>query len=223
MKHLLLFDLDGTLLLTHGAGVRSMQRAGQSVWGPGFSLEGVMIGGGLDPLILRQALAKLDQTLEDALHERFKGEYLSELQRELVATKEAHQLPGVAQLLAEVRAHERSLLGLLTGNYSHTGIAKLQAVDIEHEWFEISIWGDEAATRPEMVALAMRRAGDVAPERVVVIGDTPRDVDCAHRNGCRCIAVATGGYSAEELADTGADLVLADLSDSRAVWRFIDS
>lgn len=222
MKTLLLFDLDGTLLLTHGAGVRSMQRAGQQVWGGSFSLDGVMIGGGLDPLILKQALSSLGHDLEHDAHERFKAMYLQELQQELTSNPSAHALPGVPELLSQVRNHEGSLLGLLTGNYSSTGIAKLRAVNIEHSWFDISIWGDEADTRPGLVQVAMARAGNVTPERVVVIGDTPRDIDCAARNGCRSIAVATGGYSREELQDAGADLVLDDLSNASALWAFIE-
>jgi phosphoglycolate phosphatase-like HAD superfamily hydrolase len=221
VKTLLLFDLDGTLLLTHGAGVRCMERAGQQIWGPSFSLEGISFGGGLDPLILAEALQKLGQELDDALHERFQRAYEAELRGELSANPTVQVLPGIAPLLERVRRHERSILGLLTGNYAPTGIAKLEAAQIQPDWFSVKIWGDDGPTRPDLVRVAMTRSGNIPPSQVVVIGDTPRDVDCAAQNGCRSIAVATGGYSREELQAAGADIVFDDLSDSAALWAFV--
>ncbi|HTM43982.1 MAG TPA: HAD family hydrolase [Polyangiaceae bacterium] len=221
MKKLLLFDLDGTLLLTHGAGVRCMQRAGQRIWGEQFSLDGIAFGGGLDPLILAEALQNLGLELDPTLHERFQVVYEAELRGEFAQNPTVQVLPGIAALLEQARDHERSILGLLTGNYAPTGIAKLAAANIDPDWFRVKIWGDDGPTRPDLVRVAMERGGNIAPEHVVVIGDTPRDVDCAHKNGCSCVAVATGGYSRAELEQAGADIVFDDLSDHAALWAFI--
>jgi phosphoglycolate phosphatase-like HAD superfamily hydrolase len=221
VKKLLLFDLDGTLLLTHGAGVRCMERAGKTVWGDDFSLAEVMIGGGLDPLIVSEALARLGRELNTNDHERFKVLYETELKNDLATNKTVQVLPGITEVLATARDHERSILGLLTGNYAGTGIAKLDAAQLPHTWFALKIWGDDGRTRPDLVRVAMQRAGNVAPSDVFVIGDTPRDIDCAHQNGCLCVAVATGGYTRDELSEAGADIVFDDLSDVAALWKFI--
>jgi phosphoglycolate phosphatase-like HAD superfamily hydrolase len=221
MKKLLLFDLDGTLLLTHGAGVRSMERAGQTVWGSEFSLAEVMIGGGLDPLIVREALAKLGQKLDPGDHERFKALYEEELKSDLASNKTVQVLPGITEVLSTAREHDHSILGLLTGNYAGTGLAKLEAAQLPHHWFELKIWGDDGHTRPDLVRVAMQRVGNIAPNHVFVIGDTPRDIDCAHQNGCYCVAVATGGYTRDELTQAGADIVFDDLSDTAALWAFL--
>lgn len=221
MKKLLLFDLDGTLLLTHGAGVRCMERAGKTVWGDDFSLAEVMIGGGLDPLIVAEALTRLGLQLHSEDHERFKALYEAELKHDLATNKTVQVLPGVAEVLATARDHESSILGLLTGNYAGTGIAKLDAAQLPHSWFALKIWGDDGRTRPDLVRVAIQRAGEVAPRDVYVIGDTPRDIDCAHQNGCYCVAVATGGYTRDELTRAGADIVFDDLSSPALLWDFV--
>lgn len=221
VKKLLLFDLDGTLLLTHGAGVRCMERAGKTVWGGDFSLAEVMIGGGLDPLIVSEALARLGQQLHPDDHDRFKGLYEAELKNDLATNKTVQVLPGITEVLTTARDHDHSILGLLTGNYAGTGIAKLDAAQLPHSWFALKIWGDDGRTRPDLVRVALQRADNISPNNVFVIGDTPRDIDCAHQNGCLCVAVATGGYTRDELTQAGADIVFDDLSDQNALWNFV--
>ena len=90
----------------------------------------------------------------------------------------------------------------------------------------ITAFGDEAPTRPGLVALAMERwararGEDVSPDEVLVVGDTPRDVDCARANGCACLAVATGHYSAEQLRDAGATVVVDHLDDPSPFWDLV--
>jgi phosphoglycolate phosphatase-like HAD superfamily hydrolase len=222
-KTLLLFDLDGTLLVTHGAGVRAMVRAGRRVFGDHFSLDGVLISGGLDPDLVRRA-ARLAGEVEPRAHERFQELYAVELSRELETCEpRAQALPGVHALLTALRQRRDVTLGLLTGNYRRTGALKLSCVGIGLDWFALHVWGDQAPTRPALVAHAVRESCGVTPDRVIVIGDTPRDVECAKANGCRCLAVATGGYAHDDLVQTGADVVAADLSDPSVLLAMMAS
>jgi phosphoglycolate phosphatase-like HAD superfamily hydrolase len=220
---LLLFDVDGTLLLTHGAGVRSMARAGRKVWGEHFSLDGIVVSGGLDPDLARQA-ARLEAAFDEAEHVRFQELYAAELKAELETCEPRPQaLPGVLELLESARAKPGVTLGLLTGNYRATGELKLSSVGISRGWFSSTIWGDQAPTRAGLVARALAEHGRARPCDVLVIGDTPRDVECAQANGCRCLAVATGAYSVADLIRAGADLALEDLSDPEPLWQLVET
>ena len=211
---LLLFDLDGTLLLCSGAGARAMDRAGKAVWGEAFSISSINFGGSLDPVIVQEAIGMARLEFDDARHQQFRETYCAELRRELARPEsQAYCLPGVLPLLEHLLAARVATLGLLTGNYEETGCQKLMAVGIDPAWFSPRIWGDAAPTRPDLVRVAMQRQAHDTPESVIVIGDTTRDVHCAKVNGCRVLGVATGGASREELLDAGADQVVGDLTD----------
>lgn len=127
-------------------------------------------------------------------------------------------MPGVHRSLRALRAAGTATLGLLTGNYAAAIPPKLRAVDIAPEWFEVTAFGDEARSRRDLAALAiarysLRAGATVDPRWVVVVGDTPRDVDCARAHGCFALAVGTGSHDEAALAAAGADLVVADLED----------
>ena len=112
----------------------------------------------------------------------------------------------------------RVVLGCLTGNYSSAAPLKLEAAGIDARAFGITAFGDEAATRPELTRLAMdklerRIRYEADPRRVIVVGDTPRDVEAAHAHGCVCFAVATGPYDRRSLEEAGADHVVDSLAD----------
>ncbi len=213
---LVLFDIDGTLLRAHGVGARAMTRAGCRLLGPGFTLDGIDFGGALDPWIFRQAAQRLGHHDPSRLHPEFRDLYLLELAQELEQTEERPLiLPGVAAALAAVGADSSTTMGLVTGNYARAAPLKLRAVGIDPGQFVVGAFGDDAPTRPDLVRLAMgqwRARTDPDPRRVVVIGDTPRDIDCAQQNGCRSIAVATGWHTVEQLEASGADVVLPDLT-----------
>lgn len=219
---LLLFDLDGTLLLSSGAGRRAMEQAGKDVFGEEFSLAGMSIAGGLDPIILRRAVEDMGATLDDRLHAEFRAAYTEALTLEL-RTAHTYSLPGVAHLLERLRDRQDVAVGLLTGNYQETGRLKLTRAGLDPEDFNPTIWGDQAATRPALVRLALEGATSLEPTGVIVIGDTPHDVNCAKVNDCRSVAVATGSFTLEELSDAGADLALVDLSDPDPLLRLIDA
>jgi phosphoglycolate phosphatase-like HAD superfamily hydrolase len=225
---LLLFDIDGTLMLTGGEGLRGMERAGLLVCGERFSLKTISTSGGLDPLIYKEATALAG--IEDAhrFHDDFRETYLQELQAGLAANPDkVHLLPGVEPLLRRLRGHPDVTLGLVTGNYTAAVPIKFAAVGLDPAWFPITGFGDEAPDRPAMVRLAIdryrKRTGQAIGGRdVIVIGDTPHDITCAHANGCLCLAVATGMYKSDTLRKAGADYVLEDLSAPRALWDLID-
>jgi phosphoglycolate phosphatase-like HAD superfamily hydrolase len=218
-KPLVLFDVDGTLMLSGGAGMRAMKAVAAELFGAEFRWDGIVVSGHLDPLIFAEAAARNGLDDDPSHHQRFRSRYLEVLRREL-ERGQAHvrALPGIHDGITRLRTGGAATLGLLTGNYGEAIPLKLAAIALEPSWFEITAFGDEAPSRRDLAGLAIakyaRRLGSpVEPQRVVIVGDTPRDVDCAHAHGCFAFAVATGGYDAGELAQAGADLVVADLSD----------
>lgn len=222
---LLLFDIDGTLLLTERAGVASMLLAGRELFGEHFSFDGIEVAGRLDSLIWRDLCARNAVADTPENHDRFRARYGLALADRLVVDPTARALPGVAPLLSALRQRDAAVLGLLTGNYPETGRLKIASAGLDPDQFLVAAWGIDAAARRDLPPVAMRRhrellGRDVAPEQVAIIGDTPHDVDCAKHNGCRVVAVATGSFSVEQLSRAGADLVVETLEDER-VLRFL--
>ena len=221
---LLLFDVDGTLLLSGGGSLRAMTTAARRWFGPTFSLDEVDRNGRLDPHIIGAALELNGVRATDDQLEAFRESYLEALRSELGSSR---ILPGVGDLLARLRAAEGVLLGLVTGNYAEVARVKLEAVRIDPAWFVVGGFGEQAATRSRLVRLAMETAaslvgGPIPSRDVIVIGDTPRDVESAKAAGCRSLAVATGNYPRDVLEAAGADLVLPDLTDPAPLWAMLE-
>jgi phosphoglycolate phosphatase-like HAD superfamily hydrolase len=230
-RALLLWDIDGTLLLTDGAGMRGMARAARKLYGDHFRWDGVQASGRLDPLILEDALARNGLGSSDEGHRLFHDAYLVELAAELELVRErARAMPGIAAAIATLRERSRTqndvVQGLVTGNYARAAPLKLRACGFDPAWFEIGAFGDEGRTRPDLVALALARCHEryawrPDPLSVIVIGDTPLDIECAHAHGCIAFAVATGYHGVEELRAAGADVVVQDLSDPAPLFELI--
>jgi phosphoglycolate phosphatase len=230
-RTLLLWDIDGTLLLTDGAGMRGMARAGRKLYGDGFRWDGVKASGRLDPLILEDALARNGLIPSDDGHRQFHEAYLIELAAELELVRDrARAMPGIVAAIATLRERSRAqkdvVQGIVTGNYASAAPLKLRACGFDPAWFEIGAFGDEGRTRPDLVALALERCHQrfgwrPDPPNVIVIGDTPLDVECAHAHGCIAFAVATGHHGVGELRAAGADVVVADLSDPEPLFELI--
>lgn len=224
---LVLFDIDGTMLTSEGAGLVAMLDAiHELVPGRSFSFEGIPVAGRLDPLIWRDLLSSHGMEHDDALHDRFRERYGQHLHRRLGVTHKARALPGVNDLIETLAKQPSVTLGILTGNYEHTGRLKVEQAGITTTHFTANAWADDGLSRRALTPVAMRRCAErlgrpVDPRQVVVIGDTPHDIDCAHAHGCRALAVATGGSSADDLRAHRADLVVDDLSDSAALARWI--
>ena len=218
-RPLVLFDVDGTLMLSGGAGMRAMKSAAAGLFGIDFRWDGIVVSGHLDPLIFAEAAALNGLDDDPRHHESFRSRYLEELRAELERGRaQVRAMPGIHDGISRLRAGDTATLGLLTGNYSEAIPVKFAAIDLEPSWFEITAFGEEAPTRRDLAALAIAKyarhlGAPVEPKRVVVVGDTPRDIDCAHAHGCFAFAVATGAYRERELAAAGADLVVRDLAD----------
>lgn len=232
MRHtLLLFDVDLTLVNARGAGQIAMRTAGKQVCGEGFSFEGVSFGGRLDPLIFADATVNCELPNPEEKHEAFRDIYTQELHR--LIHEDGHAidvLPGIPDLITTLRDRADKqgdvMLGLLTGNYAKTAKIKIEAAGLQRDWFTMGCFGDEADSRPGLTELAMQRYLDMTdtqpdPARVIVIGDTPHDIDCAKAHGCTAFAVATGRTPFEELKAAGADIVVNDLTNPGPLLEMI--
>ena len=224
---LILFDIDGTLLLSGRAGMRAMTRAFQDTFGIGDVFAGESFGGRTDSYLVSKALTRagLADTAEN--HHRFRDAYLPLLAEEIQHPGTGHKglMPGARELLEALHDYDHLHLALLTGNYREAAEIKLQHFEL-WDFFEWGAFSDDHADRNQLVPIAKSRAEtyDIpveAIERVIVIGDTPHDVECARVAGATCIAVATGGYSIEQLRGAGADEVLADLADTERVLQLL--
>jgi len=233
---LLLFDIDATLLKTGGAGMHAMAEVAKRLFGHAcakgeFCWDGIDPSGSLDPIIFAEAAALngIDNTHDN--HARFHDHYIEELAKQIEANVDRFEvMPGIHDLLAHLREREREqrdiVLGLLTGNYTKAVPVKLKPAKVDPAWFTITAFGDEAPTRPDLVALALKKFEALHhckhdPRKVIVIGDTPRDVGCAKAHGCVAFGVATGGYSVEVLRGHGADVAVEDLRDMGPLLRLL--
>ncbi len=228
MTTVVLFDIDGTILWTDGAGRRAVYRALHDVFGAPPP-DGHEFDGKTDPQIVHELMRltgmsaeEVERRLPDAL-----ARYVELLAVELGDADHRDKVyPGVVALLDELGARDDVLVGLLTGNVREGAMAKLRAVGLAPERFRIGAFGSDHAHRPELPAIAKARAeellGQAIPGRdVVVIGDTPADMGCGRGIGARAIGVATGRYSTESLLACDAAAVFRDLSDTAAVMRAI--
>jgi phosphoglycolate phosphatase len=228
VKPLVLFDVDGTLLLTGGAGLRAFERAAVELFGDRGWFVGIETAGGLDPLIFAEAASRRGLGDVALRHREFREAYLRILPDELARGGETvRALPGVVDSLERLRAAGLATLGLLTGNYAPAIPIKLEAVGIDPGWFEVTVCGEDAPTRPALVPVAIERCALRGPrveaERILVVGDTPKDVHCARENGARALGVATGKYSVEELRTAGADVAVEDLRDPGPLFDLLES
>jgi phosphoglycolate phosphatase len=224
---LVLFDIDGTLLLTGGAGVRAMTRAFEGTFGIRDAFDGIPVAGRTDRYLLSEALQRSNTPDTPENHERFRRAYLSLLADEILRPGHGRRglMPGIESLLAAMRQRSGLHLALLTGNYEHAARIKLGHFNVA-DYFGWGVFGDESADRNELGRIALVRAAErsVPAEsraQAVVIGDTPHDVECAHAVGVRALGVATGSYSVADLQAAGADVVLADLSDVEQVLAIV--
>lgn len=225
---LILFDIDGTLLGTDGAGRRAIHTALTEVFGT-IGPAGHWFDGKTDPQIVRElmGLAGIDASLVEERMRRLLDRYVEQLQIELASPEHRPQIfPGIQELLNALESEDGVVLGLLTGNLAAGADAKLRSVGIDPRRFAVGAFGSDHADRPSLPAVAQRRFHEhfgraIAGDRLVVIGDTPADVTCGRSVGARAIGVATGRYSVDELRAHGADAVFEDLSRTDLVLRAI--
>ena len=225
----LLFDLDGTLTHSGGAGSRALGKALHARPQAAAELRKMRLDGMTDRAIARAVLAA-EGSQAVPLDERLHGVTASDIDAvlarylEALAVQCARQayvaLPGVAALLERLQARGGVLLGLCTGNLARGAELKLTCAGL---WgsFRFGGYGSDAEPRAEIVRTAWSRACELGATEGLVIGDTPRDVLAAHDAGLPACGVATGRYSVHELAEHGAELVLADFSDVERSERLL--
>jgi phosphoglycolate phosphatase-like HAD superfamily hydrolase len=225
---LVLFDIDGTLLLSGGAGVRAMTRAFETVFAVPAGFDGVPAAGHTDRWLLSHALRRHGLPDTPVAQETFRACYVAYLAEEIERPGSGRRgvMPGVESLLAALEQRPALHLALLRGNYARAAEIKLSHFGLAR-FFGWGVFGDEAADRRDLARLALtrareRRIPDDACARAVVVGDTPHDVACARAAGVRALAVATGPFTVEQLQEAGADLVFRDLTDGAAVIDAIE-
>ena len=227
--HLVLFDIDGTLLSSHGAGRRAMERSLIETFGskgsPAYRYDGktdkqivrdLMRGEGFDD-------ATIDERMPVVL-----ALYVEGLQRELaLPTARVEALTGVIALLDALVHRSNCIVGLLTGNLEPGAQHKLNAAGIAFDRFSVGAFGSDHEIRAELPAVAQRRARErhgleLDGRAVVIIGDTPADIQCGRPIGARAIGVATGHYTVDALAEHTPHAVFSDLGDTLSVLAAID-
>jgi phosphoglycolate phosphatase-like HAD superfamily hydrolase len=224
-RKLVLFDIDGTILLTAGAGRRAIVAALAEAVGPMPAFERIRFDGKTDPQIVAEMLEAAGQpeprepARVRALCERYVGLLQRELERPTTRTT---VMPGIHALLERLEAEPGVVLGLLTGNVAQGAALKLRSGGIAPERFLVGAYGSDAAHRPDLPPIAARRAEAIfgrVPRgaEVVIIGDTPADVACGAGIEARALAVATGAFSVSDLEVCGAHAVFLDLSETDAV------
>jgi phosphoglycolate phosphatase len=214
---LYLFDIDGTLMLSGGAGMRALRRAFARRHGVADGTAGIHPDGKTDPLIVTE-MFRVHLGREPAGPEipTLLAEYEGLLEAELRAAPTAGVLPGVRPLLAELEARGEPM-GLCTGNSETGARIKLEHVEL-WRFFPFGGFGSDDIDRPRIVRVALQRARaacgrDFAPDEVLVVGDTPRDIAAARAVGVRVAAVATGPHSRTALQAHQPDLLFATLEE----------
>ena len=225
---LVLFDIDGTLLWTDGAGRRAIQRALVDEAGTAGPIATYRFDGKTDPQIVRDLLSLAghsgaeNATVIQAVCRRYVEHLRTELERPTQATR---LMVGIADLLAALEPHEtqgRALVGLLTGNVAPGAALKLRSAGLDPTRFRVGAYGSDSARRAELPAVAAGRAAALTGATftgsdVIIVGDTPDDVACGRPIGARSLAVATGSYDVAALRATGATYVFETLADTAAV------
>lgn len=220
MGTVLLFDLDGTLVNTGGAGRRAMNAAYLELFGRDDGFAGFKFDGMTDFAIARAGLRKHhgeDAVIEQPAIDAFLETYLGYLERELPQSERYLVLPGVSALIASLGDLPDVALGLGTGNVKRGAYAKLVRGALDGA-FAFGGFGCDAEDRAELLRAGARRGAErlgrpLAECRVIVIGDTPKDIAAAKAIGAACLAVATGGFTKAQLREHAPTHVAGSLAE----------
>ena len=226
VKTLLLWDIDGTLIDSGGAGERALRAGLEREYGISDDLRWLEWAGRTDTWIAKQILAHHELPVTAEHIDRLLNGYLTSV-AEQMSNPHARTLPGVERLLAWVAEHPRMAQGLLTGNLERGARIKLGHFQL-WRYFAFGAFADDSELRDELGPHAIKRAAQhhqipFEPDRVFVIGDTPHDIACGRAVQARTIAVATGKFPVEALRPFGADFVLSDLSDFASVCSILET
>ncbi len=226
-KRLVLFDIDGTIILTKGAGRYVLERAIDTEYGSSLDASQIGFSGKTDPQIVREILE----------FNGIKGDYMRELRGriliryadefnndDLLPTLEV--LPGIIELVGLLSSEPGIQLGLLTGNLEKTSWLKVQAAGLDKEHFDLGGYGSDHEDRYSIPGIVLDKANrfyehEVRGDHLLIIGDTEHDIKCGRSIGAKSIGVATGYYSFEDLQSHDPDLVYHDLGNHESVAQDI--
>lgn len=233
MLSIILFDVDGTLILSGGAGARALDRAFLSLHGIPQAMEDVRPEGKTDPAIVREVFARrLEREPAAGEMEAVFAAYVPFLEEEVAASTGFSVMPGIPRLLEILAGRRDVLLGLVTGNLEPAARIKLARPGLERH-FRFGGFGSDSESREILTRIGVSRGRDLAVRaglarasddgaslRVVIVGDTLHDIRAARHVGGFCVAVATGFTPYEVLSEHGPDLLLRDLSEPE---RFVSA
>ncbi|HWR58816.1 MAG TPA: HAD hydrolase-like protein [Thermodesulfovibrionales bacterium] len=210
-----LFDIDGTLMDSGGAGTRSMDLAFEEVFSIERAFKGISMAGKTDIQIMKEGMIRHGLDSDNGNLGPLCDAYIRCLRTEIKNSKK-HLKPGIQDSIRILSGMDDTYLGLLTGNVEAGARIKLGAFSL-NDYFPLGAFGDDDEDRNRLLPFAVGRFSalykkDIAYADCVVIGDTPRDVECAKIHGAYAVAVATGPYSYDSLLQSGADMVLRDIS-----------
>jgi phosphoglycolate phosphatase-like HAD superfamily hydrolase len=224
---LVLFDVDGTLITSRGAGRRAMRAALERVFGAAGGIDQYDLRGRTDTRIVHDVMGALGwepARVKERLDDFFEA-YLGGLTSEIGDGRDVVTLPGVPAVVERLAQSPDAVLGLVTGNIEEGARIKLLPTGL---WphFRVGAYGSDHVDRRRLPALATRRAHALvgyafAPTDVVVIGDTPHDIDCARAFGAVAVAVTTGQHTRDELLVDRPDHLFDDLGDVERVLEVI--
>ena len=224
---LILFDVDGTLLMAGGAGNRALGRALQHTYGLENGLNGIRLDGKTDPQIVREALGRYGKEASltrQSLNSLF-ASYIPFLKDEVATSPDFRILPGVPELMATLSTQSSIALGLATGNIEEGARIKLDRADLT-SFFTFGGYGSDAENRTELIRTAIERGlqeiSSASAVDILLIGDTPRDVVHARTAGVRTLAVATGRYSVESLLAYKPDFVMPNLNCTEQIMEILN-
>ena len=218
--HLLLFDIDGTLVHVTGGVHSAVSHAIDTVTGRSVRTDGVTFAGRTDPAIFSDVLRVSgvpdpSSVLDDVI------DVYAERAQETIGPGDVTTLPGVSALLADLAGRPDVCLGLVTGNVESVAYHKLRRAGLA-SYFSVGAFGSDHADRDELPPMAVRRASSqlgpaVSLQRTTVIGDTRHDIQCARSSGARIAAVCTGSYTRDDLHPHTPDLLFDTLQNTQAV------
>lgn len=213
---ILLYDIDGTLVLTGGAGRRAMRHAFGAVTGNANALVDISLGGMTDRLILRAGFEAIGHAFEEKAVEELLALYVEKLREEVPRSEGYEIMPAAVETVEHTLGLEGVAVGLGTGNVREGAHIKLERAGLASS-FAFGGYGSDAEDRGEVLRIGAERGAaslgvPLVDCRVLVIGDTPRDVSAAHEIGAACVAVGTGSHTTDSLRAAGADFVYDDLT-----------
>lgn len=222
---LVLFDIDGTLIDSGGAGTRSLDLAFKELFSIDNAFEGISMAGKTDIQIMKEGIVRHNLPSGNGILPEIINAYIKNLFIEINNDKK-HVKPGIKEALKMLISENGDYqLGLLTGNIEQGARIKLDPFDL-NRYFPSGAFGNDDEDRNKLLPIAAERFRKISDREIhfkdcIIVGDTPRDVYCAKPYGASCIAVATGPYSVSSLVEAGADVVFENLSDTDAFLKAI--